>query len=203
MTIRMLLTGGLACCALFVAQPAAARDFTNLDIFLAYLKLAQPVDLEGYLPTYEKRFAPPASGPQTEFTRADRQAKLLELMKRNVAGFNLAEPVEAATQATFGEYDFERKAYDFRPMTATSYLTAGDIQVVFLNTRDFQGLPMEPEKAKGLLRDRPDRRVPILVTFLPVEAIDGSNRLKAKITRIDVFGDWNRQTLVHTMSAAQ
>jgi hypothetical protein len=75
----------------------------------------------------------------------------------------------------------------------------GSLDIVFVNTGSIEGLPMDPAKAKAFAESHTFRSLPVVVTFVPVEAIEGSNRLKGKITQVDVFADNQHLKLVSTL----
>ncbi|GJD61022.1 hypothetical protein MPEAHAMD_1162 [Methylobacterium frigidaeris] len=178
---------------------AEARDFSAPEAYLAYLKLAQPADLSTYIPEYRLHFAPPSSRTSNEFDSESEEKRLLTTLKRNVSSFDLNEPFELQLSVQFGEYNFEKKAFNFHPLSASNVFASGRISLVFLNTRQFDGLPMDESQARAFVQRNPSRTVAATVRFVPKEAIEDTNRIKASIVGIEVFSDSRRQNLIYVM----
>jgi len=186
----------------------SAHEFSPHNVFLAYLKLAEPTSLTPYISIYEERFAPKVVGPQNEFSKVTTIGDAEKILAKNLQTFDATESFTIPVSASFGEYDFDKKVFDFRPITAATAFNSGDrpwkgsgdIQVVFINTKDFYGLPMNPAEAEIFVKKN-GRSVAIDVEFVPVTALEGSEKIRAKIVKIDVYADSGRKKLIHTMMA--
>lgn len=202
--IRAAVVAGMC----WLSPAAMAHEFTAHNIFLAYLKLIDPQNLAPYLTVFEARFAPKPAGNQTEFSKKITEADVEKILAKNLAAFDLGESFVVSTSANFGEYDFNKREFEFRPVTAAtsfksgvaSWTEPGDVQVVFVNTKDFQGLPMDAASAEAFVKKN-GRSVYIDVEFAPVSALEGSNKIRAKVIKVDVYADPRRTSLIHTIKA--
>jgi hypothetical protein len=187
---------------------ATAHEFSAHNVFLAYLKLSEPDNLMPYITIFESRFAPKAVGPQNEFSKSATLGDAEKILAKNLAAFDMNEPFVISTSSNFGEYDFEKRQFDFRPVTAATsfrsgagaWIEPGDIEVMFTNTKDFHDLPMDPASAEIFLKKN-GRGVYVDIEFAPVSALEGSKKIRAKVTKIDVYADPRRTNLIHTVRA--
>lgn len=185
---------------------APAHEFSAHNVFLAYLKLAEPTSLTPYISIFESRFAPKVVGPQNEFTKSNTAGDAEKILIRNLAAFDLGESFIISTSSSFGEYDFQKRQFEFQPVTATTtfksgtsaWKAAGDIQVVFTNTKDFHGLPLDPAAAESFVKKN-GRNVYVDIEFVPASALEGSEKIRAKLIKVDVYADPQRTKLIHTM----
>jgi hypothetical protein len=59
---------------------------------------------------------------------------------------------------------------------------------------------MDTAAAERFVREKPDRRVYMDLEFVPDSAIEGSDKIRAKVTRIDVFADPAHRKLIYTFA---
>ena len=186
-----------------LTSPSRARDFSAPDAYLTYLKLAQPADLSAYVPEYRLHFSPPGAKAANEFETEPEEKRLLATLKRNLATYDLAEPFDLPLSAQLGEYNFEKKAFNFHPLSASNVFSAGTIALVFLNTRQLDGLPMDENQARLFVQRNPARTVTMIVRFVPTEAIEDTSRIKANVVGIEVYSDARRQNLMHVLTPSR
>lgn len=181
---------------------ACAHEFTEQNLFIAYVKLVSPQDMTPYNEVYAERFAPKASGIAGEFGQFDQKANAEKILSRNLKAFDLNEAFTVTNTAELGRYDLERQTFEFRPVSAATVYRSGAgygpmsrIEVVFTNTKAFTGLAMEPGSARTLVEGMPSysRRVAIDLEFRATSAAEGSDRIRSVITRIDVYSDESRR----------
>jgi Domain of unknown function (DUF4852) len=195
----------LATICLVAPGSAMAYEFSAVNAYIAYVKLIQPADMTPYVSVFASRFSPTTLERKNEFSKPLDAAAILT---REISQFDFREPFTVSTEAVFGEYNFERSEFDFRPVSAGTsfrsspgwYKASGDIEVVFVNTQTFHGLPMDPVAAERFVRQKSDRRVYMDLEFVPDSAIEGSDKIRAKLTRIAVYADPGRSKLVYTFT---
>ncbi len=173
-----------------------ARTFNEQDAFISYIKLSDVSDLGSYLPEYRNVFQSYKWKSDNEFDGVTEDDRAIARFKKNISSFDMKESFELPVAVSFGEYQFETKSFNFHPFSAASSFSAGQYQVSFINTRKFDGLPMDPEKAKAFLAQHPYRTIPVNVSFVPTTAVEDSKKIKAKITSIEVYSDDRRQNLI-------
>jgi hypothetical protein len=204
--IRAFLT------ALCFAAPgsAMAYEFSAENAYIADVKLVQPADMAPYVSVFANRFTPNTLERKNEFSKPKTSEDAAVILAKEVSQFDFKEPFTVSTEAVFGEYNFARSEFDFRPVSAGTsfrsgpawYNAPGDIEVVFVNTQTFHGLPMDAAAAERLVREKPNRKVYIEIEFVPDSAIEGSNKIRAKLSRIDVYADPAHSKLVYTFAGA-
>lgn len=194
-----------------IAAPAAcAHEFSDQNLFLAYVKLISPQDMAPYNEVFAETFAPKTSGSAGEFEVFNQKANAAKILAANVAAFDISEPFILPLEASFGQYDFTKQAFEFRPISAaTAYRSSrwlgslGTLEVVFVNTKGFADLPMAPDAAKAFVDGKSSyqRNVAIDVEFVPNTAMEGSGRIRATVRRIDVYADSSRRKVIATLVA--
>ena len=187
---------------------AMAYEFSAENAYIAYTKLIKPADMAPYVSVFASRFTPTTLERKNEFSKPRTSEDAAVILAKEISQFDFREPFTASTEAAFGEYNFDRSDFDFRPISAaTSFRSGpawsrapGDIEVVFVNTQAFHGLPMDTAAAERFVREKPDRRVYMDLEFVPDSAIEGSDKIRAKVTRIDVFADPAHRKLIYTFA---
>lgn len=194
----------------FAPQSARAYEFSPENAYIAYVKLVQPADMAPYVSVFANRFTPNTLERKNEFSKPRTSEDAAVILAKEVSQFNFKEPFTISSEAVFGEYNLARNEFDFRPVSAGTsfrsgpswYNAPGDIEVVFVNTQTFHGLPMDAAAAERFVRERPNRRVYIDIEFVPDSAIEGSNKIRAKLSQIDVYADPGHGKLLYTLEGA-
>ena len=184
-------------CGFASTHNVCARPFNEQDMFVAYLKLSEIDDFRPYVQDYKNVFRSYRTSSENEFGGLSEDDRVVNRLKNLIQKFDTKENFELPISVPFGEYDFQNKSFNFHPLSASSMFNAGSYQVSFINTKKFDGLPMEPDRAKSFLQSHSYRNVPINVTFVPVSSVEDTRKIKAEITSIEVFSDDRRQNLVY------
>ncbi len=182
--------------SLLSTMEVEARTFNEQDAFISYIKLSDVSDLGSYLPEYRNVFQSYKWKNDNEFDGVTEDDRAIARFKKNISSFDMKESFELPVAVSFGEYQFDTKSFNFHPFSAASSFSAGRYQVSFINTRKFDGLPMDQEKAKAFLAQHPNRTISVNVSFVPTTAVEDSKKIKAKITSIEVYSDDRQQNLI-------
>lgn len=190
-----------------LAGTAVAHDFSYNDVYLGYLKLAPPANVDQatdeYMQATQWRNWSDAKANELDWPNQAKKAR--ENLKWLVGTFNINEPYELETDGMLGAYDTNTQSFEFDGLTANTFFSpthsfGPDLKVSFLNTFGLSKIKVPTDVASAYLKKASNyRSVRLKINFVFVKSFQGTGAIKAKITALTVVSGTRPATTLATI----
>ncbi len=218
--IRQLIGSCLIAVSIYMVcskSAVYANEFNYHDMLITYVLISKDDACTKLVTDWMKEFRPEIWNQfqHDEFALKAKEGETTKIIAKDLQSYKINDPVTIHTEVQFGEFDFDKHAFELHPFTESHYFSVNrsyfnglpqTLKISFSNPDILDGLPMADDKAQAFLNSRKsggfvDRRLTAAIKIKP-EAASGDYQMTFSIQEVKIMDPRNANRVIYTVPAA-